>query len=333
MFQQFKSIFPNASLNIRSITESVGINDTEWNRGVERLGALRTEFQNLNSIFLNRQDSSDTIPNNSPANTSESSSSIMELKATEKMINRLQEGWDNIRKSNQTNFEQARAADVKLRQLKATGELHYKICETMENSDNDIKEINSNLKTIQTLAANLMNALEKLEEQIDQVSVDYEKSQFELWKDEQEKELMNEIANRRQLLREKELKLKQQYEEYDSIQQKKRVELYEANFNAELDDYRRRRETEVSSLYSHQSNAAADSISTSLDQVKLQEIGEDLDQFLGDEIEASADKPKKKKTKEKSKSKPIPRPMFSSSDDDSNDGKIEILADEDYEDL
>lgn len=45
--------------------------------------------------------------------------------------------------------------------------------------------------------ANLMNALEKLEEQIDQVSVDYEKSQFELWKDEQEKELMNEIANRR----------------------------------------------------------------------------------------------------------------------------------------
>ena len=57
----------------------------------------------------------------------------------------------------------------------------------------------------------------------------------------------------RQLLREKEIKLKQQYEEYDSIQQKKRVELYEANFNAELDDYRRRRETEVSSLYSRKS--------------------------------------------------------------------------------
>jgi hypothetical protein len=34
----------------------------------------------------------------------------MELIATEKMINRLQEGWDNIRKSNQTNFEQARVS-------------------------------------------------------------------------------------------------------------------------------------------------------------------------------------------------------------------------------
>jgi hypothetical protein len=51
-------------------------------------------------------------------------------------------------------------------------------------------------------------------------------------------------------LKEKEDKLKQQYEEYDSIQQKKRLELYEANFNAELEDYKRRRETEVSSLYS-----------------------------------------------------------------------------------
>jgi len=42
-----------------------------------------------------------------------------------------------------------------------------------------------------------MNVLEKLEEQIDQVSVDYEKQQFELWKEEQERALMDEIANRR----------------------------------------------------------------------------------------------------------------------------------------
>lgn len=54
-----------------------------------------------------------------------------------------------------TTHKFIKAADVKLRQLKATGELHYKICETMENSDNDIKEINSNLKTIQTLAGKL----------------------------------------------------------------------------------------------------------------------------------------------------------------------------------
>ncbi|KAL9558041.1 hypothetical protein PS6_001511 [Mucor atramentarius] len=337
MFQQFKNIFPNASLNIRSITESVGINDTEWNRGVERLGALRNEFQNLNSIFSNRQDASDILSSDhSASNTDEPSLSIKDLKATGRMISKLQDGWDGIHTSNLDNFEKARAADVKLRQLKRTGELHYKVCEKMEHVEDDITEIHLDLEAIQASAANLMNVLEKLEEQIDQVSVDYEKQQFELWKKEQERALMDEIANRRQLLREKETKLKQQYEEYDSIQQKKRVELYEANFNAELEDYRRRRETEVSSLYSHQSNATTDSVTATLDQVKLQETAEDLDQFLGDTAEQTAstsDKPlKTKKTKkEKTKAKAIPQPVYSSSDE--GDSKVEILADEDYEDL
>ncbi|CAO3653162.1 unnamed protein product [Mucor fragilis] len=328
MFQQFKNIFPNASLNIRSITESVGINDTEWNRGVERLGALRNEFQSLNSIFSNRQDSSDTLSSQlSPPNTEEAALSIRDLKATGRMINKLQEGWDGIRTSNVDNFEKARTADAKLRQLKTAGELHYKVCETMEHVEKDIAEIHADLEAINTSAANLMHVLEKLEEQIDQVSVDYEKRQFELWKEEQEKGLMDEMSNRRQLLREKETRLKQQYEEYDNIQQKKRVELYEANFNAELEDYRRRRETEVSSLYSRQSSATADSITTSLDQVKLQETGQDLDQFLGDTAERASEKPRKtKKTK-----KVISQPVYSSSDED--DSKVEILADQDYEDL
>lgn len=43
--------------------------------------------------------------------------------------------------------------------------------------------------------------------------------------------------------------LKQRYEEYEKIQQKKRLELYEATFNAELEEYKRKRETEISSLY------------------------------------------------------------------------------------
>ncbi|KAI8636620.1 hypothetical protein BD408DRAFT_397115 [Parasitella parasitica] len=335
MFQQFKSIFPNASLNIRSISESVGINDTEWNRGVERLGALRNEFQNLNSIFLNRQNPSDTLSNHSPASETEPSISVKELKATGQMIHALQEGWDSIHLGNQSNFEKARVVDVKLRQLQEAGDLHYKACEAMENADNEIREIHSNLSAIQSSAVSLMSILEKIEEKIDQVSIYYEKNQFEWWKQEQEKELMDEIANRRQLLREKDTKLKQQYEEHDSIQQRKRVELYEANFNAELEDYRRRRETEVSSLYSYQSNT--DRITTSLDQVKLQDTREDLDQFLGNTTSpALLDKTtKRNKIRDRSnpKSKPKPEPVFSSEDDDDNGGKIEILADEDYEDL
>lgn len=89
-----------------------------------------------------------------------------------------------------------------------------------------------------------------LEHEIDSVSVDHERRELELWKREQDQILNDEIQLKKNALSEKENKLKQQYEEYDSIQKKKRVELYEANFNAELEDYKRRRETEVSSLYS-----------------------------------------------------------------------------------
>lgn len=39
-------------------------------------------------------------------------------------------------------------ADVKLRQLQHTGELHYKVCEMIENSGNDIQHINDNLAII-----------------------------------------------------------------------------------------------------------------------------------------------------------------------------------------
>ena len=43
-------------------------------------------------------------------------------------------------------------ADVKLRQLKGAGELHYKVCETMENVEGDITEIHSDLEAIKASA-------------------------------------------------------------------------------------------------------------------------------------------------------------------------------------
>lgn len=137
-----------------------------------------------------------------------------------------------------------------MRQLQTTGEIHYTVCEQMESSPNIIKDMQTNLKEIEGSAAQLMNVLANLEQQIDEISVDYERQQFELWKETQELELTEEMKLKRQLLREKETRLKLQFEEYDTIQKQKKVELYEANFNAELEDYKRRRETEVSSLYS-----------------------------------------------------------------------------------
>ncbi|KAG2235641.1 hypothetical protein INT48_008517 [Thamnidium elegans] len=333
MFQQFKSIFPSTSLNIRSLSESVGINDTEWNRGVERLEALKSEFQNLNSIFLSRQNSTDSIP------TTPNQSSITELKVTTQVIEKIHQGWNTIHENNRDNFQKAKTVDVLLRQLQSTGQAHYTVCEQMENVSTDMKDMQSNLNQIQNSTAQLMKVLCNLEQQIDDISVDHEKREFELWKETKELELMEEMKIKRGLLREKESRLKEQYEEYDTIQKQKKVELYEANFNAELEEYKRKRENEVSSLYSGNNNV--DTVTTSLDQLQLEnDKGKgDLDQFLSDqeeeqvskEEEEQVQKKEKKKKKKTSKVKPVIKQPISSDEED--DRRVEILQDEDYQDF
>jgi hypothetical protein len=74
-------------------------------------------------------------------------------------------------------------------------------------------------------------------------------------------------------------------------------------------------------------------ISTTLDQLKLDD-DEDLDGFLGDDIEVpTIPKSRKKDDADKKKRKSKPVPVLLSDDDSSDEGRIEILADEDYEDL
>lgn len=339
MFQQFKNIFPNASLNIRSITESVGINDTDWSRGVERVEALRNEFQNLNSIFLNRHDSNSSAGTITSTSKEVDHTSVKDLKATGKVIERLEEGWQSIHSGNLENFEKSQLADSKLRKLQSAGNLHYTVCVQMENTTTEIENIQNNLNEMQNSAARLLETLVSLEHEIDSVSVDHERRELELWKREQDQILNDEIQLKKNALSEKENKLKQQYEEYDSIQKKKRVELYEANFNAELEDYKRRRETEVSSLYSHHSNTE-DTITTSLDQLQLDvdKNKDDLNTFLGEKIEPKKTKKEKEKKKSKKKSNTksattlsLPPSGLTSSDED--DRRVEILQDEDYEDF
>ncbi|OBZ91512.1 hypothetical protein A0J61_00457 [Choanephora cucurbitarum] len=318
MFQQFKNIFPTTSLSIRSITESVGLSETDWNRtSVERFEAIRNEFQNLNNILLNRSDSSDTLSNsNSPK---PDIPSVIELEATGNLINKIHQGWDTIHQSNQANFEKAQRAEVLLRQLQTTGEAHYRVCDHIEHISTDIEETHHLLDTIQTSADHLMKLLHEIDAQVDAISVEYEQQEFELWKQQQEKEFMAEIALKRQALKQKENKLREQYEEYDSMQQKKRLELYEANFNAELEDYKRRRETEVSSLYSSKSSQSKSLPTTTLEQLKIDD-DQDLSGFLQDQDLAES-------TKKKDFTQQI-------SSDEDEESRVEIMDDEeDYQDL
>ncbi|KAI8884548.1 hypothetical protein K501DRAFT_332605 [Backusella circina FSU 941] len=329
MFQQFKNIFPNTNLNIRSITNSVGLNEAEWSRGVERLEAIKNEFQNFNSL-ITRTDSSDTLHSMNNSTAIIERSSLMELEATNTMVQRLHKGCSDIQDKNKDNFRKAKVAEYKLNQLQNTGQLHIQTCQQMANSGSDIDEMKNNIDHIQTIALSLMDTLSTLEDQINNVTLDAERREFELWKEQEEVKLQSFAASKREQLKQKEDRLRQAFEENDAIQQQKRVELYEANFNAELEDYKRRRENEVSSLYSRQTSTTK---SISLDDLQLEEPDEELDDFFGgdkQQVTKSKKEKKEKKLKKTSKKKPVTPVVEDSSSNDED--RVEILVDEDYDD-
>jgi hypothetical protein len=102
----------------------------------------------------------------------------------------------------------------------------------------------------------------------------------------------------------------------------------------------------------HSGNKEENAISTSLDQLQLDDKGDQLDQFLGGadsiaaepisttttkkkekEKEKEKDKKKKKSSKSKTSAPVVLSPSSSSEDEDGGGRRVEILEDEDYEDF
>lgn len=124
----------------------------------------------------------------------------------------------------------------------------------MEKTPSILQDMQTDMLAMESSTHQLLQVLLNLENQIEDISHDYERQQFEAWKRAQDRSLELELQQKKDLLKEKESRLKQEFEEYDQIQKQKKLELYEANFNAELEDYKRRRETQVSSLYARKFN-------------------------------------------------------------------------------
>lgn len=298
------------------MSSSVGLNDEEWRaRGLERLEALRAEFQNFNSILLNRQQNASPI-------SQEKRQSILELEATSRLLQRYEHDWQDIHDRNAVNFEKARMADQLLLQLLSTCRQHVSTGDRMEKTHEDLATIHADLKQLNALAGDLKSKLMGLEDQINEATSEQSRQEFEAWKQEQRDKLNQDIASKTTQLEIYEASLRQAYEEHNQVQTQKRAELLDATFNAEMEQYRRLRETQVSSLYSHQ--PAASSITTSLETLKLEVDDQDLDSFLSDNDEIP----------ETTSHRQHPSHKQSTLDDSSDEGgENEILGDEDYEDL
>ncbi|KAI8977099.1 hypothetical protein BDF20DRAFT_872913 [Mycotypha africana] len=342
MFQQFKNILPNTPINIRSLSESVGINDTEWSRNFERIGQLRNDFQSLNSFFQSRPGSSQS---HSPEpQQMDDMPMLKQLKSTEKLLNKLSQKVEDVHDADIANFEKSKVADSLLRQLHTSSIQHYEVYNLIENSDKVFENMLHDIDSVQSTAVNLMNVLPELEKQIDEVSITHNQREFEIWKQNQEQQLQAEIQAKHQIIHEKEVVLQQKYEEFDKLQRQKKLEVYEATFNAQLEDFRRRKESEVSSIYSQQNGSSLNldsaSLITALNQLRLNDQDNDLDTFLGDATSstsvANIDTAQTEESFSASNQIEKSKGASDTSDEDEDDGngtQVEVLEDEDYVDF
>ncbi|KAI8085040.1 uncharacterized protein BX664DRAFT_338393 [Halteromyces radiatus] len=330
MFQQFKNIFPgSASLNIRSLADSVGLNEEEWRtRGMERLESIRSELQNFNALLINKSDSNSSEDISGKTITSNN----ITLEETAKVIARIQQGRETIHYNNIDNINKSKKADQLLQVLLSRCELHNTICTGMSELPEKLETTRQEMKSVTSAAMELKTKLLALEHRIDHACLEFEQHNFEKWKQEQEACLQTELEMKRQRLKSREAELNQLYEEHNEQQAKKRLELYDINFQSELEDYRRRRETEVSSLY-NKSNTTRDKImTTTLENLNLDnDNSEDLNQFLTDDDDDTNDKLDTTTARKTSLHIQANRTTNISDEDDDEEIHVEILADEDYE--
>ncbi|CAO3612319.1 unnamed protein product [Cunninghamella echinulata] len=336
MFHQFKSIFPEATvINIKSLANSVGLNEENYFRLEKKTNKPETNNSSNRNLNNNTVNGKNDINN------------------TLQLFQRLEEGWKQIHDNNVLNIKRSQHANELLLTLTSSCEQHNYVCKKMADMSTDFESIRHDINTVNNIAIELKDKLSALDDLIDKTYLEYEEEKFEEWKQQEEIIFMEEKMEKERALKAHEEQLKQKYQEHNDFQTKKRLELYDATFQADLEDYKRRRETEVSSLYSNKS-MINDNIKTKLENIKLDNANaNELDTFLSDDsMDDTSPQPKNKKKKDIKKNttpslsveaffstgstKPTNNKKQSivnseDTDEDDEDGNIEILGDEDYE--
>ncbi|CAM0139904.1 hypothetical protein VKS41_007249 [Umbelopsis sp. WA50703] len=278
MFDQFKKIS-----RFKEFTTAVGLNEQELRaRGLDRLEAGRKAFQEFNSMITKHTSRSQTTSPQPRADSTSDVATPIEMPSTKEWYEHLESAWQDILENNKTNYALAEDAQSLLDSLMARCSEQAEICLEFQNQCTMLPDTAKDLHSISETATALKGKLIQLDREIDEYCKEHEEDEFEAWKREQGAKLEQYKTARRAAYTQKEQQLKERYDVHVKDLTSKRRDLYEANFQAEIDEYRHRRENQVSSLY--QERPRVDPITHRLDNVTLEaDDTHVLDDFLGDD--------------------------------------------------
>ncbi|CAG8493470.1 4827_t:CDS:2 [Acaulospora colombiana] len=178
-------------------------------------------------------------------------------------------------------------ADELIQQILGTCESHYESCELIKSEASQLPKVKEMIDEATTLAVSLKGKLTELEKMIDEFAKGNEARSFERWKQNQINAFDRYVDLKNEELEEKRKLYNQHYEEFMFNNKAQKVQLYQANFEMQMENYRKR--TMNPPLYNneHTMSLSDDDVIAKLEQVEI-ETADDRD-ALENFLESSSD--------------------------------------------
>ncbi|CAI2169737.1 19142_t:CDS:2 [Funneliformis geosporum] len=320
MFEQFKKI--SSALNFKDLIDTTGLNEVEFKNftrgGLQvvrsewenirtksaeilspalspRIGALSprlpsigsTRFYDLNFYLVTSNFDSFFPPTGIYCLISFYSKSRaisrLDIPATIELASRYENELNVIKTVNENNFRNSVLIDELVQHMLNKCENHYQTCELVKSETSQLPKVKEMIDEMTYSAISLKGKLTELEKMIDNYAKSNEEKVFEDWKKSELLALNKHFEEKNAELEEKNIMYQQHYEEFKNNHKIEKVQSYQADFEIQMENYRKRVITTTVLYNEHSTNITDEDLIASLEQVELEteDDREALENFLG----------------------------------------------------
>ncbi|CAG8575826.1 16382_t:CDS:10 [Funneliformis mosseae] len=273
MFEQFKKL--SSAISFKDLIDTTGLNEGEFkNFTREGLQVVRSEWENIRtkSAEILTPALSPRIGALSPRLPTIGSSSKsraitrLDIPATTELAIRYENELNVIKTANENNFRNSALIDELVQQMLKKCENHYQTCELVKSETSQLPKVKEVIDEM-TYSARKLTELEKM---IDDYAKMNEEKSFEDWKKSELLALNKHFEEKNAELDEKKIMYQQHYEEFKDNHTSEKVQSYQADFEIQMENYRKRIITTTVLCNEHSTNISDEDLIASLEQVELE---------------------------------------------------------------
>ncbi|CAG8439211.1 10107_t:CDS:2 [Funneliformis caledonium] len=279
MFEQFKKL--SSAISFKDLIDTTGLQvvRSEWEN-------IRTKSAEILTPALSPRIGA-LSPRLPTIGSSSKSRAItrLDIPATTELAIRYENELNVIKTANENNFRNSALIDELVQQMLKKCENHYQTCELVKSETSQLPKVKEVIDEMTYSAISLKGKLTELEKMIDDYAKMNEEKSFEDWKKSELLALNKHFEEKNAELDEKKIMYQQHYEEFKDNHTSEKVQSYQADFEIQMENYRKRIITTTVLCNEHSTNISDEDLIASLEQVELEteDDREALENFLGAE--------------------------------------------------